>query len=217
MKREQGTIIWGIVLVVVGLLFLLQTFGFLEDVGDLVWGLAFALGGIVFTSVFIGNRARWWAIIPGLTLLGLGALIGIGALLPSYYENLIGAPLFLASISAAFWTIYLTQRRLWWAIIPGGVMASVAAVAFLDALPARFDSGWVMMLGLSATFAIVATVRSEQGPRMTWALIPAGVLGLIGLALLFDTVSAVTYIVPVGLVLAGLYFVWRSVRSRPKE
>lgn len=217
MRKDQGAFIWGIVLVLVGLLFLFQSLGFLDNVGDIVWALGFGVAGAVFCGAFLNNRAQWWAVIPGFTLLGLAILMGTAAL-HSGLEDLVGVPLFLGAIGASFWVIYATQRRFWWAIIPGGVMFSVALLVFLEALPLPFDVAWVIMLGIAATFGAVSMVRTENGKRLSWALIPAGILGIIGLMLMVEAVALLRYVWPVALIAGGVVFLLRYARrNQPME
>jgi hypothetical protein len=77
MKRTDTTIIAGIALMAAGALFLFENLGFLGPLQNSVWALLFGAGGIVFLTTFWRDRARWWALIPGFTLLSLGALIGL--------------------------------------------------------------------------------------------------------------------------------------------
>jgi hypothetical protein len=206
-------LVWGLVLVGLGALFLLQSLGVLGGTfGALVLAVLFGLGGVGFLYVFVSNRAHWWAAIPGFTLVGLGSLIGLDAVAPRLGGDL-GAALFLASISLSFWVIYFTRRQFWWAIIPGGVMASVATVVLVEAFNPPFDGGAVMMLGLGATFFLVSLVRNERGGTMRWALIPAGVLSAIGLMILLESAALLRYLWPAILIVAGLYFVLRSSRE----
>lgn len=217
MKRDQATIIWGVVLVLAGLLFLFQSLGWLGNLGDLVWALGFGVAGAVFCGAYVNNRAQWWAIIPGLSLLGLAALMGIGAV-DSRLAGIIGAPIFLGAIGAGFWVVYLTQRAFWWAIIPGGVMLSVALMVFLEGLNLPYDFAFVIMLGIAATFGAVSLVRTEEGRRLTWALIPAGIMGVIGLALMFEAIALLRFAWPVALIAGGLFFLLRYLlTSRAKE
>lgn len=79
MKRTNAPLLWGALLILAGIFFLLQNFG-LIDLGALwggFWALAFLAGGVAFLVVFMRNSEQWWALIPGCALLGLGALIGL--------------------------------------------------------------------------------------------------------------------------------------------
>lgn len=211
MKKGQSPLIWGGALIVIGALFLLQSLGVIADIGDVVWVAVTAIVGAVFTGLFISNRSQWWTIIPGLSLLGLAALIGTNRAAPTLGE-VIGVPLFLGAIGASFWVIYLTQRSLWWAIIPGGVMVSVAVLVLVEALSPPFEVGWVILLGLAATFLGVSFVTTEEGKRLTWALVPAAVLGLVGLIIMASEIQVLRYIWPVAMILVGLFFLYRYLQ-----
>ena len=124
MKRSRMPALWGIVLVIVGVLVLLQNFGYLNVLRGLIWAGAFGLGGLVFLSVFVSEAERWWAVIPGLTLLGLALLIGLDELFPGL-DGDWGGMLFLGMIALSFWLIYVRVRGAWWAIIPAGVLTTL--------------------------------------------------------------------------------------------
>jgi len=216
MKRLSDRGIWGLVLVVLGAAFLLRNLGLWGGLDEFVFGGLFAAGGLVFLATYLGApKSRWWSIIPGCVLLGLGALIALSGI-PGRLDALIGAPIFLGMISLAFMMVFFTDARRWWALIPGGTMATVALVAWLDALHAPIDSGAVVLFGLAATFGLVSLVKAPQG-RLRWALIPAGVLAGIGLLVLSESVGAVSWIWPLVIVLAGVVLVLRSARAREQR
>ena len=100
MKSSRGYIGLGILLVVLGLLFLLQNFDLfnINVLGDLIWGVLFGAAGLVFLWVFASNlEGNWWAVIPGFTLLGLAGLVAFGDFLGE-----AGAALFLGAIGLSF-------------------------------------------------------------------------------------------------------------------
>jgi hypothetical protein len=211
MKSSRGYIGLGILLIALGVLALLgnlDVFSF-NLVGDLIWGLLFGIAGLVFLAVFLTDmHERWWAVIPGFTLLGLAALIGFGDRLGA-----LGAGLFLAAIGLSFWVIYLVRREFWWAIIPGGVLITVAFIAGLaDSLP-ELTSGGVLFLGLAATFGLVYLL-SEPGERKRWALIPAGILAVMGLLLMFSLGNLINYLWAIALILGGGFLVVRALMKR---
>lgn len=214
MKDRISPLILGLVLIVLGGLFLLGNFGVLGSVATVIWFLLFAVAGLGFLYVFIADRERWWAVIPGFTLLGLSALVGLTTLFPRV-GDLVGAPIFLGAIGLAFWAVYFTRRQFWWAIIPGGVMLSVAALVFVEALNPPFDTGGIILLGIGVTFVLVAMVETDRG-RMRWAWIPAGVMTFLGLLILAQSVTLLRYLWPLLIIGGGLFFVargWTGLRK----
>lgn len=211
MKQFKSSVVWSILLILAGLLFLLQNFGFLSGVFGLFWALAFGLGGAAFLYVFLANRTQWWAIIPGFALFGLSVLIALDTLWPAAADA-IGGTLFLGGIGLSFWVIFLMNREHWWAIIPGGVLITLALVAGLSSLEG-VEMGGIFFLGLGSTFGLLAIVPTPQG-RMGWALIPAAVLGVVGLLLLAAAAPFIRFIWPTAVILVGLYLLFRALVSR---
>ncbi|PKO23479.1 MAG: hypothetical protein CVU38_03765 [Chloroflexi bacterium HGW-Chloroflexi-1] len=205
MRNSRGYIGLGVLLIVLGVLFLLQNFGILGGLENLVWVMLFGLGGLAFLRVFVTNNEHWWAIIPGFTLLGLAALIGLGDRLGA-----LGGVLFLGAIGLSFWVIYILKRDFWWAVIPGGTLFTLALVAGLsEALPG-VEVGGVFFLGLAATFGLLYFVPTPGG-RLSWALIPAGVLGIMGVLLVAAAGNLIGWIWPAALILSGGYLVFRTL------
>lgn len=211
MKRFDVRAIGGILLIVVGVLLLLQNIGIFVGVVALIWALIFAAGGLIFLYMFLTNRTQWWAIIPGFALLGLAALIALDEFFPRV-GDILGGTLFLGGIGLAFWVIYFLKREFWWAVIPGGVMFTLALIAGLDSVFEGLETGGVLFLGLGLTFGLLSFVPTPQG-RMKWALIPAAVLLVMGLLITAATTGLLNYLWPIALILAGLYLLFRLFRS----
>jgi hypothetical protein len=205
MKRFDWRVLGGILLIVGGIMLLLQGFGIFTFVLGLLWMLLFAVAGAAFLVVFLTNRDQWWALIPGCALFGLAATVFVEQVLPVDSGEWGGA-LFMGALSASFWLIYMTGRDRWWAIIPGGVLLTIAAVIVLSSILGGPGTGGVFLLGLGATFGLLAFLPTPQG-QQKWALIPAVVLLAIGLLLMFAPIFK--YVWPVALILVGLYVILR--------
>jgi hypothetical protein len=205
MKLLSSRITWGVLLILGGLLFLLQNLEVIV-IGNLIWGIVFALGGFVFLSVYVSNREHWWALIPGFVLLSLASVVTLGFLFPEL-EGRLGGSLFLGGIGLAFWLVYLTDRRNWWAVIPGGVLFTLAVVSGLDTVMA--DTGGIFFLGLGLTFALVAILPTPDG-RMRWALIPAGILSLMGILIIAAAGDMINIVLPLFLILLGVFLLFRT-------
>ena len=205
MKRLKVHIIGGVLLIAAGILFLLQNFGVLA-IGVYVWPILFGIGGLVFLYVFLASRDNWWAIIPGLVLLSLAAVSVLDQFAPQVNEDWGGA-IFLGGIGLAFWMIYFVKREHWWAIIPGGVLFTLALVAGLSSVLEGIEVSGVFFLGLGLTFALLAFLPTPEG-QMKWPLIPAGVLLVMGLLMAAAATEALNYLWPAALILAGGYLLF---------
>ena len=215
MKWIESRILWGGLLVLGGFFFLLQNLNILH-VGDLFWAVLFLLIGIYILAIYLNNHANWWALIPGIILIDLGVLVGLNVILPGFSSIWFGA-LFLAGIGLAFWAVYLNNRAFWWAVIPGGVLFTLALVTLLSNTIPGIETGGIFFLGLGATFALVAVLpagEDVQPHSLRWAFIPAIVMVIMGLFLTATNGSVINFIWPVVLILGGVYLVYLTLVSR---
>jgi hypothetical protein len=206
MKQDQSRYVWGGLLVVAGILFLLQELNILSSPFEYLWMLLMAAGSAVFLWIYFTRKDQWWAIIPGLTLLGL-TVVTVESLfdfLPG--SDWVGA-VFLGSIGLAFWLVYLRRQDQWWAIIPGGVMLTLSLVAGLDSLLEWSDV--IFFLGLGGTFFLVALLPGSD-KNTKWAYIPAGVLTILGLVLFSPIENIMNIIWPILLIGLGVLILLRS-------
>jgi hypothetical protein len=210
-KILESRLVWGVLLIVGGVLFLLENLGVLPW-GGLFWALMLALGSAFFLSIGIQDRSNWWAFIPGMTLLGVAGVVFLGEVAPRLGDR-FGGSLVLGGIGLGFLLVYLADRRQWWAMIPFGVMATLAAFTGLEALIPGFDSPGIFFLGLGLTFALVAILPNEEG-EMRWAWIPAGILLLAGVIVTAFTGDLLAYLWPVALIGVGLFLVARTILNR---
>jgi len=211
MKSIDGRIAWGLLLVAAGVLFLLENLGVFE-VSGLFFAVLLGAAGVVFLAMVIANRSNWWAVIPGLILVYLGAMIALDSLITNF-SGIYGGAAFLAVIGLSFWIVYFMNRSYWWAVIPGGVMVTLALVAGLSELVPGDYLGGTFFLGLGLTFGLVAILPTPGG-RMHWALIPGGILFLMGIIITAVSTRFANLVWPVALILAGLYLFFARSSSK---
>ncbi|MEW6717779.1 MAG: hypothetical protein AB1345_09775 [Chloroflexota bacterium] len=214
MKKFDMRIGWGVLLIAGGILFLLQNMGFLGDGLALLWGLLFGVPGVAFVYMFVTQRSNWWAAIPGVTLLSIGALIVLEQV-ATPVADIFGGGLIMGGIGLAFWLVYISNRGMWWAVIPAGVMTSLTCLVVLEGLLPHADLDGVLLIGFGLTFALLSILPTPKG-RMWWAVIPAVVLVVIGFGVTPALKGVFAYIWPAALILTGLYFLYRTFQVRGK-
>ncbi len=149
-----------------------------------------------------------------LLLIGLGALF----LLEQVFDF---GWLVLPVLAASFLTLGIATRQAGW-LIPGGILGGLSLGIALTEAPYRvvgadseargglfllaFALGWASIYLLSKLFT-----REPQ----TWALIPGGIMAVIGLAVLADEpglqlLRLLGTLWPVGLIAAGVYLLFRE-------
>lgn len=181
MKHKRSNLIWGIVLILFGGLFLVQNLGWLPEFAPLVWGAIFAGASVLFLVVYLTSGwHKWGWLFPIFIAAGLAAVIFLGE--SGFDGEWIGA-LFMASIALPFWLVFLIDRGNWWALIPGWVLSVLTAVILLSESAAEEILGTLVMFGIALPFWIVYW----RSPKQWWAAIPAGIMTTIGIIVMMSS------------------------------
>lgn len=184
--------------------------------GELIGALLMFAVGAPFLIAYLINRSRWWALIPGGVLVAMGLVI----LLSTRATGQVIGTLVLLLIALPFLAVYAAgPDKNWWALIPAGVLASVALLVFLaagrDVSPeagARLSG--VLFLGSAVTFSLLWLQRATA--PTAWAIYPAGALAALAL-LAFVLGSRLEVAWPLVLIGVGLLLLALSLRPRRSE
>jgi hypothetical protein len=200
---------FGLVLVLIGALFLLQTLGLYRNVGNLMVSLVFLAGAAACVLVVLGDRRQWWALFPAFVLGFVGFEIGFSRLL-----RLVGGEgsLFLGGLGLCFLVIYAIRRDHWWPVIPGGVLLTLGALAGPHWYLNWMNPGALFFFGLAVTFAAVYGLAGAR-PQDSWALIVVAATAGLGLLILGGAI--LKFLIPLVLVGAGVYLLLRPSRNNP--
>ncbi len=164
-----------------------------------------------------GHKSRD-ALVGGVVLIGLGLLFLLAQLVD------VGL-LVLPILSAVFIAAGVISRSAGW-FIPGGILGGIALGATaidLTALPEDSEGG-IFLLGFALGWlSITLLSRLFTREKHNWALIPAGIMAVIGSAVLAGdvgrnilglTFSVANYIWPLVLIGLGIYLIWQQRRSK---
>lgn len=205
MKQIDFRLLIGAALVVLGGLMLMERLGLFHGAVEVFWGMVFVVAAFYFLYRFAGNPAgEWWAAIPGFAFAGLAA----EALLSRAFGDLNGL-FFLGFLGLGFFAVYVSGRERWWAIIPGGTLITLGIIAVLASRLGAEQTGGLLFVGLGLTFLLVAVVASRA-----WAYVPAVVLLAFGALVGTAFASALNYVWPAALIVAGLVLVLRFAWKR---
>ncbi|HEU5086129.1 MAG TPA: hypothetical protein VFT99_01745 [Roseiflexaceae bacterium] len=209
MQPATSRLLIGCAMIGAGLLLLLERFGLSEPLRLLLWAAMAGAAGTVFVLIRMSSTTHWWASIPGSVLLGLALVLVLQMLSPRAAASWSGM-VFLGALALGFWSIFLSNRALWWAIIPGGVLGTLALISgstvFID--PAWL--GALFFAGFAATFGLVYLLAPGEQPRR-WALYPAGIMLFMSLVVLAPGGMLFNFWWIV-LILAGAYLTIQSLR-----
>jgi len=182
--------------------------------GETIGALFMLAIGVPFLLVFVLDRKRWWALIPGGVLAGMSVVV----LLATRTSGEIMGSVVLFIMALPFVAVYAAgPQKNWWALIPAGVLGSLAVMVFVitgqsvsDDLGARLSG--ILFLGVGLTFAILWLQRHSV--PTAWAIYPAGAFVILA-ALAFTLGAGLDLIWP--LVLIGVGLVLLLVSLRPKH
>jgi len=203
MQTKNRSVIWGAVLVLFGVFFLMQNFNLLGGLGNLLGVALFGGIGLLGVSYYFQRRRHWWILFSAFVFIGISGS-SFTDMIP-FLRPLSGG-VFLFSLSLAFWLIFLqNQTHYWWAVIPGGILTSLA---FIDVIEHFIwgNTGSLMLLGIAATFGLLWLMREKLNTG--WAKWPALILLAI-VALNFIPLAG-KILFPVVLIIIGMLLLWRN-------
>lgn len=158
------------------------------------------------------------SLIGGLLLLGAGIVTLIGQLMPGVWGQSFSTFLLLG-LGLVFMAAGIYSRQDGW-FIPGGILTGLGAgVALLasswsNRLPGE-EGGWFLIIFALGWFLIPVMSSLFSDENHWWALIPGGIIGLVGAAVLFqgvfmDALELVGKLWPLALIVAGALLLWRA-------
>ena len=200
-KRKQN-MVWGGLLILVGVLALLQTF---IDFSAWVWVVILGVAGLGVFAVYLTDRASKGLLIPVYVLWVVAIFLALLALdiLPDAFV----ASFVLTAVAIPFIVAFLQDRSRWAFLIPAYVLLAVGLMVPL--LESGVLDGVLVPAYVMFTIAIPFFAVYLWNRRHWWALIPGGVLLIISFAFLFAE-AAVELILPAVLILVGVGILLRQ-------
>ncbi len=171
------------------------------------------------------ERKSRGSLIGGLILLFAGILALIGQFVPDAMGEIFGTFLLLG-LGVVFLAIGMVTREAGW-FIPGGILTGLGAGVGLlvSPLAARLsgdEGGWFLLAFAAGWFLIPIFTAIFAEETHWWAIIPGGIIGLVGLAVLFggvfmNTLEWVGKLWPLALIIAGGLLLWKVRRPAVTE
>jgi hypothetical protein len=184
-------------MIALGALLLLAGAGLLGAVSSLIW-LIFLFGAAGIVLLSNERRLTRWQRLFGFVVIAVVGIISSGRFAGT---AVLGFP------ALGFIILYLKNQRAWWALLPGGALASLALLIALG------EGAAILFLGLAATFTLLYLRPVQRGGKR-WALYPA--IGFIILTVLTNDPSggAPNGLITGLLISLGVIMLWWWQRKR---
>jgi hypothetical protein len=201
-SQTKQTLTWGGLLIFFGVMGLAQT---VADLNEWAWVALLSLAGLIILGVYLTDRSEWALLIPVYVMWAVAGLIALITLDVLRDEAI--ATYVLTAIALPFLIVFLRDRSQQWALTPAyvllavGIMVGLIGAGVLDDL---LIPSYVMF-AIAIPFLVVYT----RNPKQWWPLIPGGILAMIGASFLVAE-AALEYILPVSLIIAGIWIVARQ-------
>ncbi len=128
MRSETRSLIWGFLLILLGVLFLGNNLAWFNLDWENLWPLVMILGGILFWIGWIGNRKEVGLLMPG-TILTTYGLLFLYCSQDGWYQMDRLWPVFLLGPGLGFFFMYLLGSRERGLLIPASIL-TVLAILF---------------------------------------------------------------------------------------
>jgi hypothetical protein len=164
------------------------------------------------------------SLIGGVILIG----IGIIALLAQFVDFISWESFgvyFVLMLGVVFYIWGIASREAG-PMIPGGILSGIGLgiVAMVNNwTPANLEDGGLFMVifGLGwVSITLMSAIFAKE--TQWWALIPGGIIGFVGLAVMFggvfmEILEAVAIFWPVILIIVGLAIIWKARKTKEKS
>jgi len=207
-RSRSGALVWGSLLIILGAILLVETFVVLSP---WVWVAALVILGAICLFIYTTETSQRWILIPTYTLWAIAGLIAFVEL--DFLRDHFVATYVLTVIALPFLYVFLRDRSQWWGLIPAYILFAVGMMVGLigeSVLEGLLIPSYVL-LAIAFPFFVVYVRDTKQW----WALIPGGIIGIIGFSFLLAE-GAFKYLLPALVILAGAWILIRQfIRREP--
>jgi len=215
MKSKDKHIIVATLIILIGVLILLHNLRVLYLDEQLFWGIVLIIVGGIFLRVYNRTSPRKSILIVGVLFLLLGLFITLDAII-FFPEDLIGT-FFLWIGGTIFISIYIHKNDLWWAIIPGGIFLILGIIVALNAVRLlEGDILWfIFLLGISLIFWFLFLIKDKKN-KLDWAIYPAFLLTIFSffiLSLIWESQLS-NILFPASIMFCGAYLLIKNVWNK---
>ncbi|MDW7679411.1 MAG: hypothetical protein SCK70_02535 [bacterium] len=215
MDAKHQRLIFGVLVIVAGLLLVLNNLKLFAISPSFYWGIMLVIFGLIFFRIHQQLPRRKTTLIFAIAFF----IIGVWMILDSLFylpDDILGA-LLLWSLGAVFISAFIRDNRRWGWVIPAGVCLVLGAIVVIDAFRLLDNQflGFIFLLGVGLTFWFLYLIRNEKN-KLSWA----GIVGAIIVILSFYVLSTEwnspisDVMFPLSLIFFGAILVIRGVQKK---
>ena len=182
MKRNVGSIFWGLLFILAGAALLADRMGWINFslFSPNAWVYVFGGASLVFfLGYFVAGLNKWGLLFPACIFGAVGLTIWMGD--HNLTGSFLGMPILL-SVALPFYVGFILNRRNWSLLIPAWVMTVLAFITLAADKVNGNLIGAVFMFAVCAPFLVVYLLDRSRW----WALIPAWVTFILGCIILLS-------------------------------
>jgi hypothetical protein len=155
--KSRGTqgLVWGSLLIIFGVLLVLEQF---TDLAAWIWVAGLIVAGLVLVGIYLSDRSQRWTLIPAYVLLAVGIMVGL--ITAGVLRDMLVPAYVMFAIAIPFFALYVRNRKEWWPLIPGGIMA-VIGLSFLLAAGGFQYIAALVVIGVGVWILVRGFVRRE--------------------------------------------------------
>ena len=147
----------GLILIVLGFLFLLSNFGVLDFDWEILWTWVIIIIGVVFWLGFLFDRSKDGLIMPGTVLLVVGTVFHVSARYDwALLEDLW--PFFILAPALGFYLMYLLGKRDRGVLVPAIILTVIGLVFLMNTSSVLRYLGPIIMIGIGV---LILMTRSK--------------------------------------------------------
>lgn len=176
MRAKFVNILWGVILILAGLLFLAQNYGYVPELSVQVWMVIFSVVSLLFfASYFLSGVENWGWLFPATIFGALAITLALAEV--DYNESAIGAPI-LISVAIPFVVAYILDRQKnRWALIPTWVLLVISLITIVADRVEGEAIGSLVLFAVALPFLVIFGTNRE---KYRWALIPGAIIAGVG-------------------------------------
>jgi hypothetical protein len=200
---KRSGLVWGGLLIVLGILALLET---ITDLSPWIWVAILVVGGLGVFAFYVTDRTEKWLLIIAYAMLAVASLVTLLEL--DLLRDAYVATYVLLAIGLPFFVAFLNNRSNWGLLIPAYVLLVIGVFVPLTEFGVLNDS--VVVTYILFAIAIPFFVVFLRNTKNWWALIPGGILSIVGLGFLISEAS-VGYVFAAVMIVAGILILVRQL------